>query len=41
MRKRNITKPTWIVHGVFDDDGNIVYHTHDLDEYGSLELELK
>lgn len=35
----NITSPTWIIHGVFEDNG-VVYHTHGLNEYDSLELEL-
>lgn len=31
----------WVVHGVIDDKNNrVVYHTHGLDKYGSLELEL-
>ena len=40
MDKDNIIKiPTWIIHGVCS--GDIVYHTHGLDKYNSLELELK
>ncbi|MDF2879985.1 MAG: hypothetical protein K0R54_542 [Clostridiaceae bacterium] len=38
-----IKKPTWIVHQVFDvpeANGGIVYHTHGLNEYDVLELEL-
>ena len=36
---KKITKPTWMIHGVCGG-GNTVYHTHGLNEYGSLELEL-
>lgn len=31
-------KPTWIIHGILCDRPS--YHTHGLDRYGSLELEL-
>lgn len=37
--KSKIEKPTWIIHGVCSGD-KVVYHTHGLKEYGSLELEL-
>ncbi len=32
-------KPTWIIHNVFDEE-KVTFHTHGLNEYGSLELEL-
>ena len=35
----DIQKPTWIIHGVYEEEG-IVYHTHGLKDYDSLELEL-
>ncbi|EQB4340873.1 DUF4262 domain-containing protein [Clostridium botulinum] len=36
-----IKEPTWIIHGVCDKDKDtVVYHTHGLEEYNSLELEL-
>lgn len=37
-----IKEPTWVIHAVFDEDGEkgLVYHTHGLSTYGSLELEL-
>lgn len=32
---------TWGIHAVImDDDGNMNYHTHGLDKYNSLELEI-
>jgi hypothetical protein len=40
MILNRIEIPTWIIHGVCDGNGGVVYHTHGLDEYGSLELEL-
>jgi hypothetical protein len=38
----NINKPTWVVHGVIDkpEANGIVYHTHGMGRYDSLELEL-
>jgi len=39
MKKNKITKPTWIIHAVFDENA-MAFHTHGLDKYGSLELEL-
>lgn len=35
-----IKKPTWIIHGVGDENTPLSYHTHGLDKYGSLELEI-
>lgn len=42
MTDKNV-KIDWVIHGVYDPDGEegIVYHTHGMDKYGSLELELK
>lgn len=34
-----ITEPTWIIHQVFDEN-KIAFHTHGLNKYNSLELEL-
>lgn len=37
--KKKIKKPTWVIHHVFDEyETN--YHTHGLNKYGSLELEI-
>lgn len=39
-----IKEPTWVIHAVFDEEGegesDLVYHTHGLNKYDSLELEL-
>lgn len=35
-----ITTPTWVIHGVFDEEHTIVYHTHGLKEYDLMELEM-
>lgn len=37
--KEKITEPTWIIHNVFDEE-EMTHHTHGLDVYGSLELEI-
>lgn len=36
----NKEKVDWVIHGVHQEDGGIVYHTHGLNEYGLMELEL-
>lgn len=38
--ENKIIKPTWMVHMVGDEDTPLTYHSHGLDEYDSLELEI-
>lgn len=40
--ENNVIKPTWVIHGVVDklEANGIVYHTHGMGRYDSLELEL-
>lgn len=34
-----ITEPTWMIHQVFNEQ-SVNYHTHGVNEYNSLELEI-
>lgn len=40
MKENKESEVTWVIHMVSDKDTPMTYHTHGLDDYDSLELEI-